>query len=169
MDADLFQQVEIAAVRRGTVMTITPPDPGARSDGVLDHRSILFEPAHRAEPPQARSDAAQTQPATKVRAVARYPWRTDRNVSWYGPGLYGNGTACGQKLTRELVGVAHRTLPCGTLVQFRNPKNGAVVTARVIDRGPFVSGRQWDLSRALCARIDHCYTGTVQWRFAPPG
>lgn len=169
MDADLFQQVEIAAVRRGTVMTITPPDPGARSDGVLDHRSILFEPAHRAEPPQARSDAAQTQPATKVRAVARYPWRTDRNVSWYGPGLYGNGTACGQKMTRELVGVAHRTLPCGTLLQFRNPKNGAVVTARVIDRGPFVSGRQWDLSRALCAKIDHCYTGTVQWRFAPPG
>lgn len=158
----------MAAVRRGTTMTIATPDPGARSDGYLDHRSILFEPAHRDEPPQARSDAAQSQPDAKVKVHQRYPWRVDRNVSWYGPGLYGNGTACGHRMTRDLVGVAHRTLPCGTLVQFRNPKTGVVVTAEVIDRGPYVSGRQWDLSRALCHKLDHCYTGTVEWRYAPP-
>jgi rare lipoprotein A (peptidoglycan hydrolase) len=148
-------------------MTITPPDPGDRSDGILDHGSILFEPAHRSEPPQARSEAAQVQPEAKAKSASRYPWHNDPEISWYGPGLYGNGTACGLKLTRKTVGVAHRTLPCGTLVQFRNAKTGAVVTAEVIDRGPFVSGRQFDLSHGLCVQLDHCYTGPIQWRYAP--
>ena len=61
--------------------------------------------------------------------------------------------------------MAHRTLPCGTLVTFRNPANGREVTAPVIDRGPYVAGRQWDLSRGLCDALDHCYTGAIEWRW----
>ena len=57
------------------------------------------------------------------------------------------GTACGQKYTKTMMGVAHRTLPCGTLVTFRNPANGRQITVPVIDRGPYVAGRQWDMSR----------------------
>lgn len=148
-------------------MTTTTPDPGDRSDGILDHGSILFEPAHRSEPPQARSEAAQQQPEAEPVAVAKNPWHTDHDISWYGPGLYGNGTACGFKLTKALVGVAHRSLPCGTLVQFRNMKTGTVVTAEVIDRGPYVQGRTWDLSHGLCVKLDHCFTGSIQWRYAP--
>jgi hypothetical protein len=90
-------------------------------------------------------------------------WRTSGS-SWYGPGFYGSGTACGQTYTKTIIGVAHRTLPCGTLVEFRNPENGTVVRARVIDRGPYVSGRLWDLSRGLCVALDHCYTAPIQWR-----
>jgi rare lipoprotein A (peptidoglycan hydrolase) len=163
-DTDLFQQVEIAAAVRGTSMTTEAPDPGDRSAGNLDQGSTLFEPSQRTEPPQARPRTAQ--PVGKAVAVERNPWRLDRNISWYGPGLYGNGTACGQTLTKGLVGVAHRTLPCGTKVEFRNPKNGRVVAAQVIDRGPFVSGRTWDLSHGLCAKLKHCYTGSIEWRYA---
>lgn len=148
-------------------MTIATPDPGARSAGNLDLGSPLYEPAKPAEPPQARPSAAL--PTAKATAVKRNPWRFDGNISWYGPGLYGNGTACGQKLTKNLVGVAHRTLKCGTKIEFRNPKNGIVVTAEVIDRGPFVQGRTWDLSRGLCMKLKHCYTGTIEWRYAPGG
>jgi rare lipoprotein A len=165
LEANLFQQVEIAAAVRGTPMTIDSLDPGDRSAGILDPGSTVFEPATRAEPPQARPRTAQ--PAPQAKAVPRNPWRFDGNVSWYGPGLYGNGTACGQTLTKGLIGVAHRTLPCGTRLQFRNPKNGRVVNAVVIDRGPFVSGRTWDLSHGLCDALNHCYTGAIQWRFAP--
>ena len=78
-----------------------------------------------------------------------------------------NGTACGQKLTKELVGVAHRTLPCGTLVTFRY--NGKTVTAPVIDRGPYAAGRTWDLSKGLCTLLDHCFTGTIEWKMAGGG
>jgi hypothetical protein len=64
-------------------------------------------------------------------------------ATWYGPGFYGNGTACGGKLTEQSWGIAHRTLPCGTLVNltFR----GKSVNVKVIDRGPF-SGAKIDLT-----------------------
>jgi Lytic transglycolase len=88
-------------------------------------------------------------------------WRTTE-VSWYGPGFYGKRTACGQALTPDLVGVAHRSLPCGTAVQFR--WNGRIVTAPVVDRGPYVRGRIWDLTPGLCALLDHCYTGPITWK-----
>ena len=61
------------------------------------------------------------------------------------------------------MGVAHRTLPCGTLVTFR--ANGRQVTVPVIDRGPYVSFRQWDMSYGLCTYLDHCYTGSIEWRW----
>jgi rare lipoprotein A len=166
-DIDLFHQVEMAAAVRGMTMTTEPLDPGARSDGNLDPGSTVFEPAQRTEPPQARSGAAL--PTTKAKSVSRNPWRFDDDVSWFGPGLYGNGTACGQKLTKGLVGVAHRSLPCGTLIEFRNPRNGRVVTAAVVDRGPYVSGRIWDLSHGLCDKLNHCYTGSMEWRYAKAG
>ncbi|MGZ3585767.1 MAG: septal ring lytic transglycosylase RlpA family protein [Candidatus Limnocylindrales bacterium] len=88
-------------------------------------------------------------------------WRTT-TVSWYGPGFYGKRTACGVAMTQDLVGVAHRTLPCGTIVQFRS--NGRTVAAPVVDRGPYVAGRIWDLTAGLCALLQHCYTGPIAWK-----
>ena len=97
--------------------------------------------------------------------VSKNYWRFDGSISWYGPGFYGHRTACGVALTQTVLGVANRTLPCGTLVTFRNPASGRQVTVPVIDRGPYVSGRQWDMSAGLCAYLDHCYTGSIQWRW----
>ena len=109
------------------------------------------------------------QPAAPVRFVVKNVWRWDPETSFYGPGFYGNRTACGLAYTKTIIGVAHRSLPCGTRVQFRNPANGRVVTAPVIDRGPYVAGRIWDLSGGLCRALDHCYTGPIEWRFARRG
>jgi rare lipoprotein A (peptidoglycan hydrolase) len=38
------------------------------------------------------------------------------------------------------------------------------VTTRVVDRGPYVRGRQWDLTAGLCLALDHCYTGSLYWK-----
>lgn len=167
VDPDLFQNVEVASLVRGTTMTIPPLDPGDRSAGSLDHGSTLVEPDLLDEslPTQVRPP----QKPARADSVARNYWRFDGDISWYGPGLYGNGTACGFKMTKGLVGVAHRSLPCGTMVTFRNPSNGKSVTVPVIDRGPYVDGRTWDLSHGACAIIKHCYTGTIEWRFASRG
>jgi rare lipoprotein A (peptidoglycan hydrolase) len=162
--ADLFASVEMVAAVRGPVTTTTPLDPGARSDGALGHDSTMLEPDTANEPPQARRPAAQ--PAPKAVVVNRNRWRLDSNVSWYGPGFYGKRTACGVAMTEGLIGVAHRTLPCGTKITFRNPANGRTVTATVVDRGPYVSGRQWDLTGGLCRQLRHCYTGSLYWRYA---
>lgn len=160
-----FSPVETSAPVQGSVVTTSPHDPGDRSDGSLDHSSILFEPAQRPEPPVARPDAAQPDP--KPVAVSKNPWRLDRNISWYGPGFYGRRTACGLALTRELIGVAHRSLPCGTRISFRH--NGLVVTAPVVDRGPYVDGRIFDMTGGLCLALDHCFTGSIEWRYASGG
>lgn len=86
----------------------------------------------------------------------------DRNVSWYGPGFYGHRTACGLAYTRQILGVAHKTLPCGTKVEFM--WEGRSVIVPVIDRGPYVSGRKWDLSGGLCTWLNHCFTGFIYYR-----
>lgn len=76
-------------------------------------------------------------------------------ASWYGPPLYGNSTACGQRFTPTIVGVAHKTLPCGTRVLIGY--KGRFLLTRVIDRGPYTPGRTWDLSNG--ARVALGYSG----------
>jgi hypothetical protein len=64
-------------------------------------------------------------------------------VSWYGPG---GVTACGEVLGPSTLGVANLTLPCGTMVTLRY--DGRTLRVPVIDRGPFVPGREYDLTYA---------------------
>jgi len=80
-------------------------------------------------------------------------------ASWYGPGFIGGRTACGSTLGAGTLGVANKTLPCGARVTFHY--HGHTVTARVLDRGPYVSGRDWDLTPAVKARLHFPSTGTV--------
>jgi rare lipoprotein A len=80
-------------------------------------------------------------------------------ASYYGPGLYGNGVACGGTLMPGTLGVAHKTLPCGTRVKLRY--RGRAVTVPVIDRGPYVAGRDYDLTAATRERLRFPGTGTV--------
>lgn len=65
-------------------------------------------------------------------------------ATYFGPGLYGEKTACGQMLTPWVIGVANRTLPCGTLVAVSYGAKTLVVP--VIDRGPYRAGVNWDLT-----------------------
>lgn len=65
-------------------------------------------------------------------------------ATWFGPGFYGKQTACGQTLTPVVVGVANRTLPCGTLVSVTY--EGHSLTVPVLDRGPYSHGADWDLT-----------------------
>jgi hypothetical protein len=81
------------------------------------------------------------------------------HASWYGPGLYGNKLGCGGTLTPGTVGVANKSLPCGTKVVFRH--RGRTATLRVIDRGPYVGGREWDLTAAAKRKLGFGSTGTV--------
>jgi rare lipoprotein A len=80
-------------------------------------------------------------------------------ASYYGPGLYGNGVACGGTLLPGTMGVAHKTLPCGTKVKLRY--RGRTVTVPVIDRGPYVPGRDYDLTEAVKERLGFPGVGTV--------
>lgn len=162
VDASLFRGVDVASID-GTIATTPSLDPAYRSNGALSDVSVLLDPDQRPAP-AGRPDAARIQPDAPVGSVVIPQWHFDGNVSWYGPDFYGKRTACGYAMTRSLLGVAHRSLPCGTKVTFRNPANGRTITVPVVDRGPYVSGRDWDLTGGLCLALDHCYTGSMYWK-----
>jgi len=82
-------------------------------------------------------------------------------ASYYGPGLYGNRTACGLTLTTTLQGVAHRTLPCGTLVHLKYGMND--VTIPVVDRGPTILSREFDLTYATKLALGCPDMCTLSW------
>ena len=163
IDATVFQTVNAASID-GTAVTTPTLDPAYRSTGALSDTSVLLDPNERPAP-AGRPDGAAIQPGAPLGSIAIPQWKYDADVSWYGPGFYGRRTACGHALTESLRGVAHRTLPCGTKVTFRNPANGRTVTAPVVDRGPYVAGRQWDLTGGLCLALGHCYSGPLLWKF----
>lgn len=105
----------------------------------------------RVEGADARSSAAAPELDITLYTAAK--------ATWYGPGLYGKQTACGATLTKTLVGVAHKTLPCGTNVTFLY--RGRTLTAPVVDRGPFANGAKWDLTAAAAQQLGFEATDTL--------
>jgi rare lipoprotein A (peptidoglycan hydrolase) len=78
--------------------------------------------------------------------------------------LYGHRDACGTILRPDGIGVANKTLPCGTEVIF--VYHGRAIRVPVQDRGPYIPGRQWDLSGAAAEALRFPGLGPVQWRLA---
>jgi rare lipoprotein A (peptidoglycan hydrolase) len=87
-------------------------------------------------------------------------------ATWYGPGLYGNHTACGETLQPGTVGVAHRTLPCGTTIKF--VYHGHSLVTRVIDRGPYTRGNAFDLTNGARRALSFEGVGQVRYAVALP-
>ena len=102
-----------------------------------------------------------TTPSGGAGLVFSAPMRS-AGATWYGPGLYGNGTACGETLRPGTIGVAHRTLPCGTTVKINY--HGHSLVTKVIDRGPYTPGSDFDLTNG--ARLALGFEGVGQVRYA---
>jgi rare lipoprotein A (peptidoglycan hydrolase) len=82
----------------------------------------------------------------------------------YAPTPSHRRTACGQPFTQDTLGIAHPVLPCGVKVYVRF--HGHEVLTQVVDRGPNVPGRDFDVTKALADRIGLHGTQTIKWRFA---
>jgi hypothetical protein len=94
---------------------------------------------------------------TRQSLVRTMPKRT---ATWYGPGFFGNRTACGTRLKRGTVGVAHKRLPCGTKVVVRY--KGSFLRTKVIDRGPYDNGAKWDLTQKAARLLGFEVTDSVR-------
>jgi rare lipoprotein A len=82
-------------------------------------------------------------------------------ASWYGPEFDGRPTASGEIFNSSRFTAAHPTLPFGTELKVTNRHNNKTVIVTVNDRGPFVSARIIDLSKAAAAQLDMLSTGTA--------
>jgi peptidoglycan hydrolase-like protein with peptidoglycan-binding domain len=142
--------------------------------GIVRAKSLLVGSGitEKFDPPTTRA-VQRFQRSTKIASSGVVNQKTARSLigsmsssgaSWYGPGFFGNQTACGQTLRRATEGVAHKTLPCGSkvLIGFR----GRFVITKVIDRGPFIGGREWDLTAAIAGSLRFKSVGVGDVRHA---
>lgn len=78
-------------------------------------------------------------------------------ASWYGHPYHGRKTASGEIYNMNSLTAAHRTYKFGTKVEVTNVSNNKSVVVKINDRGPFIKGRDLDLSKAAFTQI----AGTV--------
>jgi rare lipoprotein A len=92
----------------------------------------------------------------------RYPASGYAVASWYGAGFHGRQTSSGEVFDMYKLTCAHREYPFGTILKVTNISNNKSVECLVNDRGPFVSGRDIDLSYAAAKEIALTGTGQVK-------
>ena len=112
--------------------------------GCISGCSLKEEPVSPPPVPQAQEEAA---PAGKPETTQV------GTASWYGPGFHGHETASGEAFDQHALTAAHRTLPLGTEAKVTNLETGQSVHVTINDRGPYVQGRQLDLSQAAAKQI----------------
>lgn len=105
-----------------------------------------------------KTAACKARVHAKQQAHRPFRWA---QASWYGPGFYGHPLACGGTLRYDTHGVAHKTLPCGNSVRICAAR---CMTVRVVDRGPYVAGREFDITAATKNAIGFGGTGAVRVR-----
>jgi len=140
------------------------PAPGAASDAEVRSELAQMAAVERAQRAQSLSAAA-------ANLEGLLPWTSEpksgNQVSVASVFTdYGLGLACGGVLGRNELGVAHKTAPCGTLVTFTY--GGRSLTVPVIDRGPYIAGREWDLTGATAAALGFPGLGKIEWALAQP-
>jgi rare lipoprotein A len=131
-----------------TVNTTVAPD---GSFTATWHTNHIGRFAIRAVITSANSaSSASVTPSLTTTSLTTTIYRPSK-ASWYGPGMYGTQTACGTTLTKSTIGVANKTLPCGMRVAIYF--HGRILTVPVIDHGPYIAGRDWDLTAATAQAL----------------
>lgn len=85
----------------------------------------------------------------KPRVIAKSIYK----VSWYGKKFHGRKTASGLKYNMNAMTAAHKTLPLMSYAKVTNPKTNKSVVVQITDRGPYIKGREMDLSFGAANRI----------------
>lgn len=145
-----------AGLALGGVLTVSDATLGHSLDRERALRAQLAKErkADAAEDRKFRREIRRLRSAPERRSTSK-PRGTGRSAlaSAYGPGLYGNLTACGSVLTTGSNLVAHKTLPCGTRLTVTS--NGRSVTTVVGDRGPYSGGREFDLGPGVWSALGY--------------
>jgi rare lipoprotein A (peptidoglycan hydrolase) len=124
----------------------------ATSSGRISLRAVLTR--------RGRTVAAQATPVASLNVYR------PAKATFYGPGFFGQQTACGQLLTPDMQGVAHKRLPCGTLVAIMF--EGRELVVPVIDRGPFNGDVTWDLTQATADALGFTGAGEIGYTRVDP-
>lgn len=146
-----------------TTVAGTTFDAAAKSDALTaaaGTAQLTMVPAAKAATPIAKPVKRTTTSVSRGASTAG-GWKTAK-VSWYGPGFYGHTMAGGGQLTPTSMVVAHRSMAFGTRIEFSY--KGKTCIAVVQDRGPYISGRTFDLGPGTAKTLGFSGVGTVSYR-----
>jgi rare lipoprotein A (peptidoglycan hydrolase) len=166
MDANRTEHPEIAAnpgkIKPGQKVLLPefksdyqPSRPAGMPEGGEQPQERSRKPKGAVEPQRAVEPGASDQRAGEGQPI---------RASWYGPGFHGRRTASGERYDQDGLTAAHKTLPLGSRIEVTNPNNGRSLTLRVNDRGPFIPGRDLDLSRGAARFLGTIDEGVASLR-----
>ena len=96
------------------------------------------------------------------RSLVEFVDKGSMKASWYGPGFHGRKTANGEVYDQMSFTAAHKSLKFGTLLKITNLKNNKSVVIRINDRGPYIHGRDLDLSKAAALELGMVRKGVAK-------
>lgn len=99
---------------------------------------------------------------TADRSLVEFVNKGSMKASWYGPGFHGRKTANGEVYNQNSFTAAHKSLKFGTLLKITNLKNNKSVVIRINDRGPYIHGRDLDLSKAAASELGMVRKGVAK-------
>ena len=112
--------------------------------------------------PSARREKQSERRRKTAKFAEGYSWET--RASFYADKFHGRQTANGETYDMNGISVAHKTLSFGTMLEVENLNNHRKVIVRVNDRGPFVRGRDIDLSLGAAKQLGMVQDGVVDVR-----
>ncbi|MFH1489425.1 MAG: septal ring lytic transglycosylase RlpA family protein [Pseudomonadota bacterium] len=115
-------------------------------------------------------DPRRVKPGQVIQVRRReYPQEETVTASWYGENHHGRPMANGQIYNMYADTIAHKELPFGTRIGLENPLTGETVKAVVTDRGPYVEGRDIDVSYGLARKLSLIEKGVVNLKMRVSG
>jgi rare lipoprotein A len=116
-----------------------------------------IEPVNNAEITSVNNDET-----VASKSIVNYIDKGNMVASWYGPRFHGKITANGEIYNQYAFTAASKSLRFGTLLKVINPRNDKSVVVRINDRGPYISGRQLDLSKAAALALGMMKRGVIK-------
>lgn len=106
--------------------------------------------------------SVEKEAVTADRSLVEFINKGTMKASWYGPGFHGQKTANGEVYDQMSFTAAHKFLKFGTLLKITNLKNNKSVVVRINDRGPYIGGRDLDLSKAAALELGFVRKGVAK-------
>jgi rare lipoprotein A len=106
--------------------------------------------------------SVEEETVTADRSLVEFVDKGSMKASWYGPGFHGRKTANGEIYDQMSFTAAHKSLKFGTLLKITNLKNNKSVVIRINDRGPYIHGRDLDLSKAAALELGMVRKGVAK-------
>lgn len=106
--------------------------------------------------------SVEEETVTADRSLVEFVDKGNMKASWYGPGFHGQKTANGEVYNQNSFTAAHKSLKFGTLLKITNLKNNKSVVIRINDRGPYINGRDLDLSKAAAFELGMVRKGVAK-------